>query len=116
MTSPKREAQSIVVSDLLAKMTPPEDGILSVTLQKTDGAKVVLLGFAAGQGLSEHTAAVPAMMQQLQGEAWWRVGERDLEAKPGTWVSMPANLPHAINAMTPCVMLLTMLDGVAGEP
>jgi len=30
-------------------------------------------------------------------------------AKPGAWIYMPANLPHALEALTPMVMLLTMV-------
>jgi hypothetical protein len=32
-----------------------------------------------------------------------------VEAKPGTWVHMPAGLRHGIQAKTPVVMLLLLL-------
>jgi hypothetical protein len=34
-----------------------------------------------------------------------------LEAKPGTWVHIPAGLKHGILARTPVVMLLMLLKG-----
>lgn len=113
MPTPSTEPQATVIEDLLSRMQPPAEGTLSLTLQQTAEAKVVLFGFAAGQELSEHTASVPAVMHQLAGEARWRVGDRDVEAKPGAWVSMPPHLPHAIAAVTPCVMLLTMMTGAS---
>jgi quercetin dioxygenase-like cupin family protein len=97
------------VADLASKIEIPAEGTLSVTLHQDEHVKVVLFGFAAGQELSEHTASVPAMLQQIKGEAKWRLGTETVLAKAGTWVHMPAHLPHAITAQTPTVMLLTML-------
>ncbi|NJL31115.1 MAG: cupin domain-containing protein [Phycisphaerales bacterium] len=103
---------STIIEQLGSRLTPPADGTLSVTLQKNEHVKVVLFGFAAGQELSEHTASVPAMMHQLSGEAKWRIGDQEIKAQPGTWVYMPAHLPHALTAQTPCTMLLTLLNAV----
>jgi quercetin dioxygenase-like cupin family protein len=97
------------VGDLLHRIEPPADGTLSLTLHQDEHVKVVLFAFARGQELSEHTASVPAQMQQLTGRARWRLGHEEIIAHPGTWVHMPAHLPHAIVAEDPCVMLLTML-------
>jgi quercetin dioxygenase-like cupin family protein len=97
------------VTDLASKIEIPKEGTLSVTLHQDEHLKVVLFGFAAGQELSEHTASVPAIIQQIQGEAQWRLGAQTISAVPGTWVHMPAHLPHAITAQTPTIMLLTMI-------
>ncbi|MCC6682649.1 MAG: cupin domain-containing protein [Phycisphaeraceae bacterium] len=109
-------ATPLVIDDLLGRIEPPADGTLSVTLQQSEYVKVVLFGFAAGQELSEHTASVPAIMHQLSGNARWRLGEQELDARPGAWVSMPAGQPHALIAQTPCVMLLTMFRNAADAP
>jgi quercetin dioxygenase-like cupin family protein len=87
----------------------PEDGTISRTLYQDDGLKVVLFGFAAGQELSEHTAAVPALLHFLEGAARVTLGAETLEAHPNTWVHMPAHLPHSIRADTPVKMLLVLL-------
>lgn len=102
-----------VIEDLLQKIQTPTDGTLSITLEQNEHMKVVLFGFAAGQELSEHTASVPAVMQQISGESHWLVGNQEVSAKPGTWVSMPAKMPHSITATSASVMLLTMLRNVA---
>lgn len=88
---------------------PPADSILSRTVHQDALVKVVLFRFAAGQELSEHTAAVPAMLHVLEGRASLGLGGESQEAGPGTWVHMAANLPHSVVAHTPVSMLLTML-------
>ena len=71
--------------------------------------KVILFGFSAGQELSEHTASSPAIMHFLRGEADVTLGPDKLSACPGTWIHMPAQLPHSIRTKTPAVMLLLLL-------
>src|SRR5688500_1819250 len=97
------------VADLARHLDVPANGTLSVTLHQAEHVRVVLFGFAQGQELSEHTASVPAMLQQITGRARWRLGEQEVIAEPGAWAHMPANLPHAIVAQTPCIMLLSMI-------
>lgn len=95
--------------DLGTEVAPPDDGTLSRTLHNDDNAKVVLFGFAAGEELSEHTAAMPAIIQIIKGEASLTIGGEAVSGKPGTWIHMPAKMPHSVKAQTPVVMLLTLL-------
>jgi quercetin dioxygenase-like cupin family protein len=97
--------------DDLAGMLPdiPADTIVSRTFYGDDGVKGILFGFAAGQELSEHTAARPAILHFLSGEADLTLGEERLTAEPGTWIHMEARLPHSVLAQTPVVMLLLLL-------
>jgi quercetin dioxygenase-like cupin family protein len=97
--------------DLLTEMEIPPDSTISRTLHQDDHCKVVLFGFAAGQELSEHTAAVPAHLHFLSGEAEVKLGDDTVTATAHSWVQMPARLPHAIKAKTPVKMLLTLLKG-----
>jgi quercetin dioxygenase-like cupin family protein len=95
----------------LAEVAPPAAGILSRTVHADDRLKAVVFGFAAGEELSEHTAAVPAVVHVLQGKATLTLGADRHPAAAGTWAYMPANLPHSVRAETPVVMLLLMLKG-----
>jgi quercetin dioxygenase-like cupin family protein len=99
------------VYHLIDQINIPEDGIISRTIYQDATIKAVLFGFAAGQELSEHTAALPAIMHILQGEARITLGEEVVEARPNMWVHMPARLPHSLQARTPVVMLLLLLKG-----
>jgi quercetin dioxygenase-like cupin family protein len=95
--------------DLAQDAEPPADGILSRTIFQDDKIKAVVFGFAPGQELSEHTAAKPAMLVFVKGEASVGLGVDAQPAQAGTWVHMPANLKHSIKAKTPVVMLLVLL-------
>lgn len=96
--------------DLLAQLPEiPPDSIVSRTFYSDDRLKAILFGFAAGQELSEHTAARPAILHFLQGQARLTLGDHATTAGPGTWVHMQPHLPHSIYAETTVVMLLTMV-------
>ena len=97
------------ILDLAREAEPPADGILSRTVFQDDRLKAVAFGFGQGQELSEHTAAKPAMLFFVEGEASVVLGDDTQEARAGTWVHMPANLKHSIKAKTPVVMLLVLL-------
>jgi quercetin dioxygenase-like cupin family protein len=99
----------ICFEDLAAQLEPPADGTLSRTLLNDDRAKIVLFGFSAGQELSEHTSSMPAIVQFLSGSARVTLGPDSVAAGSGTWIHMPAGLPHSIHTQTPVVMLLTLL-------
>lgn len=104
------------VADLATRIQIPADGTLSLTLHQDEHVKIVLFAFAAGQELSEHTASVPAILQQVKGKARWRLGREEVAASAGSWAHMDAHLPHAISAEEPCVLLLTMLRGAKPKP
>jgi quercetin dioxygenase-like cupin family protein len=90
----------------------PADSIISRTFHEDDRLKVIFFGFAEGQELSEHTASQPAMLQFLEGQAQLTLGEDELLAKAGTWVHMPARLPHSVKAKSKLLMLLTLYKGI----
>jgi quercetin dioxygenase-like cupin family protein len=87
----------------------PPDSIVSRILFSNDHVKIILFGFAAGQELSEHTAATPAVIHILKGQGRLTFGDDLQEAKPGTCAYMPAQLPHSLVAETPLTMLLLLI-------
>jgi len=99
----------------LAQQIPdiPADSIISRTLHDDEQVKAVLFAFAAGQELSEHTAAMPAVLHFIQGEAELTLGSDAMAAGQGTWVQLPPHLPHGIMAKTQVVMLLLLLKSGA---
>jgi quercetin dioxygenase-like cupin family protein len=97
------------ILDLANEAEPPEDGILSRTIYQDDQIKAVVFGFGQGQELSEHTAAKPAMLFFVRGEASVGLDNDNQQAQAGTWIHMPAGLKHSIKATTPVVMLLVLL-------
>ncbi|PHQ34789.1 cupin domain-containing protein [Rhodopirellula bahusiensis] len=97
------------IRQLADEIQPPESGKQSIVLNDDDNTKVVLFAFAAGDGLKEHIAPLPAIIQIIKGEAGLTVGEESVAGKPGIWIHLAAKTPHSIKATTPLVMLLTLL-------
>ena len=106
-------SQYTFLPGLVEAIEIPPDGTLSRTVYADASIKVVLFGFDAGQELSEHTAARPALLQIVRGEARLTLGTDARDVHPGCWVHMPASLPHSVLALTPLVMLLTLLPADA---
>lgn len=100
---------SFTIVDLLERVETPADGIVSRALYNDDDVRVVHFSFAAGQQLSDHTAAVPVTLAVLAGEATISLDGEAVEGRPGTWIHMPANTPHSVVARTPLILLLTLL-------
>jgi quercetin dioxygenase-like cupin family protein len=96
-------------ADLAAEAAAPKRGILSQTLSEEGGVELVLFAMAKGERLSEHTAARPAIIHVLSGEADLTAGIETHQAVAGTWLRMPARLPHSVRARTPLVMALYLL-------
>ncbi len=95
--------------DLVAEAPIPARGILSQTLSNEAGIELVLFAFAAGEQLSEHTSARPAIIHILSGEGELTVAGDTFPARPGTWVRMAPNTGHALVARSPMAMALYLL-------
>lgn len=104
-----------VINDLAAELEIPPDGTLSRVLYRDDRLRVVGFAFDTGQELTEHTSALPVVIQVVRGRLALVLGDEKAEATPGTWIRLPARLPHTVKAVEPTVMLLTMLPAPAGE-
>ena len=86
------------------------DATVSRTVLKGEGVRVVLFAFDAGQELSEHTAAVPILLQVLDGRLRVGAGGEQVELTPGGLVHIGSRVPHDVLALEPTRMVLTMLD------
>ncbi len=102
------EAMEIQIHQLIDELQIPESGKKSIVIADNELAKIVLFGFAAGAGLSEHVAPLPAIIQIIQGDAELTVGDEQVTGKPGTWIQMKAKTPHSIRTITPVILLLTL--------
>jgi len=96
-------------------VTPTADGIASRILAKTSGGNLTLFAFDAGQGLTEHTSPFEALVLVLEGSCTLTIGGIPVLATPGTIVRMPADVPHAVDAVEATRFLLVMLRDQARE-
>ena len=83
--------------------------VVSRTLAKARGGSLTLFAFDAGQELSEHTAPFDAFVQVLDGTVELTIGGEPVVARRGETVRMPAGIPHAVRALEPFKMLLSMV-------
>jgi quercetin dioxygenase-like cupin family protein len=83
--------------------------VVSRTLAKTSGGSVTVFAFDVGQGLSEHTAPFDAFVQVIDGQTEITIAGVPFRLEAGQMIIMPANRPHALRALTPFKMVLTML-------
>lgn len=98
-----------LIKQLADEIATPDSGKQSIVIADDPKTKVVLFSFAAGSGLAEHVAPFDATIQIVSGTATLTVGDQKVEAKPGTWIKMIPKKPHSIQAVTPVVMLLTLV-------
>lgn len=99
-------AEAFGLGDLIATA---EGGIASRVLAKNGGGNVTLFAFDRGQGLSEHTSPFDALVITLDGLLTLTVGGRSIAARPNTITRLPADVPHAVDAVESSRMLLIML-------
>ena len=85
--------------------------VVSKTLLKKDIGNITLFSFDAGQGLSEHTAPFDAVVYILDGKADITIGGNTQTVAQGEMLVMPANVPHALQAVAQFKMLLIMIRG-----
>jgi quercetin dioxygenase-like cupin family protein len=102
-----------VIDDLCTDLPIPDGGTLSRVLYRDDRMQVAGFAFDAGQELTEHTSALPVVIQVIRGPLDLILGEEKAQAVPGSRIHLPARLPHTVSATEPTAMLLTMLAAPA---
>ena len=95
--------------DLKGMIDYQEDAIVSRTLLDKSSGTITLFAFDEGQGLSEHTAPYDAMVYAVEGRCELTIGGERLELSEGEMTIMPADVPHALRALTKFKMLLVMI-------
>lgn len=88
-----------------------EGGVVSKQILKSEPGNITLFSFDEGQGLSEHAAPFDAMVQVLDGCVEIKIAGKPSLVKKGETIILPANIPHALQAVERFKMLLTMIRG-----
>jgi len=70
---------------------------------------ITIFSFDENEGLSEHTAPFDALVTILEGECEVWVTGQTFQMKTGETIIFPANVPHALSAITKFKMSLTMI-------
>ncbi|MFN3741757.1 MAG: cupin domain-containing protein [Anaerolineales bacterium] len=83
--------------------------IVSRQVIKGSGGNITLFAFDEGQELSEHITPFDALAHVLDGEVEIKISGKVFLLKAGEAIIMPANEPHAVQAVKKFKMLLTMI-------
>lgn len=86
-----------------------EGAVVSKTIIKKETGTVTLFAFDKGQGLSPHVAPFDAMVQIVDGECVFMVGEEKNRMKKGDVLMLPTGEVHAVESSTAFKMLLIMI-------
>lgn len=87
-----------------------QDGsVVSREIIRKDTGTVTIFAFDKGEGLSEHTAPFDAMVQVVDGTAEIIIAGTSNIVNTGEMIIMPADVPHALNAVERFKMVLTMI-------
>ncbi len=83
--------------------------VVSKTITKKNTGTITLFAFDKDQGLSEHSAPFDAMVNVIDGNAEIIIDKKPHLLQKGESIIMPANIPHALNAVEKFKMLLVMI-------
>ncbi|RSX47125.1 hypothetical protein D2E23_2251 [Bifidobacterium callimiconis] len=97
------------IDDLGPMVEVQPEATVSRTMMQVEGANVVLFSFDKGQELSEHTAAMPVLVQCLEGHLKVTGGGKTVDLVPGGILHFPTRLPHAVYAEEASKMMLIMM-------
>ena len=96
-------------SNWVERINYQDGAVVSKEIIKKQTGTVTLFAFDQGQGLSEHTAPFDALVYILDGEAVIAIAGTPHTLTSGQMIIMPANKPHALQAVKKFKMLLVMI-------
>ena len=99
-------------ADIAALVDYQSGAVVSRTVIERTAGTVTLFAFDKGQGLSEHTAPYDALVYVIDGEVIVTISGRSITLKTGEVTIMPANQPHALQAIGRFKMMLVMIRDV----
>ena len=79
-------------------------------LHSGHGFKVLVIGFAKGVKMKEHTAKVKAKITVLRGSVVYRQGEASVQLDEFDEHDIPVGKVHSVEALTESLCLLTQGD------
>ena len=97
------------ILDLDSLLDYQEGAVVSRMLLNKKIGTVTLFSFDKGEGLSEHTAPFDALVYVLEGKVEILISKKPYILEKGQMITMPANDPHALNALERFKMMLIMV-------
>ena len=105
----KREELKAKVLNLKNLVNYAEGTVASRMIISRKAGNITLFSFDENEGLSEHTAPYDAAVTILEGKCEVWIEGQTYQMKEGETIIFPANVPHALSAITKFKMSLTMI-------
>jgi quercetin dioxygenase-like cupin family protein len=105
------EFEKSKVFDLAASVSYAENATVSTMVIKKQTGNITLFAFDKGQSLSEHSASFDAFVLVTEGKGRIIINKVAYDLAAGQFIVMPANIPHAVQAIEKFKMMLVMIKG-----
>ncbi len=103
--------EKATVFNLVSSIEFADNATVSKMILKKDTGNITLFSFDKGQGLSEHSAPFDAYVLVTEGRGTIIINRHPYELAAGEFIVMPANIPHAVQALEKFKMMLVMIKG-----
>jgi quercetin dioxygenase-like cupin family protein len=104
-----QETAKAVAADMAGLVDYQDGSIVSRRIIKGKAGTVTLFAFDIAQSLSEHTAPFDALVHLLDGSAEITIAGKSSRLEQGDMIIIPAEEPHAVQAVSRFKMLLTLV-------
>lgn len=105
----RTEIAAAEATSLAALANYQSGAVVSRAIVRRNTGTVTLFAFDEGQSLSEHATPFDALAHILEGEAEITIDGKPFHLAAGEVILMPANHPHAVQAISQFKMLLVMI-------
>jgi quercetin dioxygenase-like cupin family protein len=109
------EFEKSTIYPLIDSIDYVKGGVASKQVLKKDTGNITLFSFDAGEGLSEHTAPFDALVHVIEGEVEISIAQKKFSLVRNDIIILPANIPHAVQAVQKFKMILTMIKSGQNE-
>ena len=105
------EYEKSKVFELASAVSFSDNATVSKMVLKKDTGNITLFAFDKGQSLSEHSAPFDAFVLVTEGKGTILIDKNPFTLSAGEFIVMPANIPHAVQALERFKMMLVMIRG-----
>ncbi|AUC61145.1 cupin domain protein [Cyanobacterium sp. HL-69] len=88
----------------------PTTGIKSKILLEDGNCRYTLMCLSSGKKIAEHTNPRNATVNVIEGEGILTLAGKEISLKPGVFIFIPSNTPHAVQSSTELAFLLTLSE------
>lgn len=96
------------IEQLKQESTWKESDRNTITVFKTDGMRIVLIGLHEGAEMVKHTANGIISVQVLEGQLKFTTDVKSVELSKGQMLALHERIPHSVLAIKETVFLLTL--------